>query len=110
MNSEKPAETIQTLLEAEEQAKKAIESARQERDVRLKQAASEAEAEIIDYRAQKDAEYKAQKQKYAGTSEEVSLKIALESKQNIKKTINEAESNKLAVVNMLVRYVKNVAI
>ncbi|PXF40825.1 V-type proton ATPase subunit G [Gracilariopsis chorda] len=108
MSAEKPAETIQTLLEAEEQAKKLIETARIERDSRLKQAASEADAEIAEYRKQKELEYNQKKASFAGSSKESADQIAAESTQKIKRTINEAKGNKAAVVDMLVHYVKTV--
>lgn len=108
MAAEKPAETIQTLLEAEEAAKTAIEQARKERDTRLKQAASEADSEIAQYRAQKEGEYQTLVQKNVGSTDEVSEKIASESRQNIKSAVNAAKTNKSAVVDMLVSYVRNV--
>lgn len=109
MSAEKPAETIQTLLEAEEEAKKLIETARKERDTRLKQAASEAEAEIAEYRKEKEVEYNDKKASFAGSSKESADQIAAESTQKIKRTVNEAKAKKAAVVDMLVQYVKTVA-
>lgn len=106
--SAKPAETIQTLLEAEEQAKNTIEEARAARDARLKQAAAEADLEITQYREMKDTEYKDAVKKYEGTTGETSERIAAESKQYIKSTINAAKSNKATVADMLVSYVLNV--
>lgn len=105
---DKPAETIQTLLEAEEAAKTAIEAARKQRDIRLKQAASEADSEIKQYRMQKEEEYQAQVKKYVGSTGETSERIASESKQNIESTVNAAKTNQSAVVDMLVGYVRTI--
>lgn len=108
MAAEKPAETIQTLLEAEQMAKTLVEQARKERDTRLKAAASEADSEIAQYRALKDDEYQAQVKKYVGSTGETSDQIAAVAQKNIKSTIAAAKSNKAAVVDMLVSYVRNV--
>ncbi|CDF36134.1 V-type ATP synthase, Subunit G [Chondrus crispus] len=106
--ADKPAETIQTLLEAEQMAKTLVEQARKERDVRLKTAASEADAEIAQYRAAKEDEYQAQVKKYVGSTGETSDKIAATAQKNIKSTVAAAKSNKASVVDMLVSYVREV--
>ena len=108
MATERPAETIQTLLEAEEAAKIAIDKARKDRDARLKQAATEAETEIAEYRAEKEAEYQAEVKKYVGSTGATSERIASESKQSIKATINAAKANKNSVVDLLVSIVRDV--
>lgn len=89
-------------------AKTLVEQARKERDTRLKQAASEADSEIAQYRAQKEEEYQAQVQKYVGSTGETSEQIASTAKQDIKSTIAAAKSNKASVVSMLVSYVRKV--
>lgn len=106
--TEKPAETIQTLLEAEQEAKTAVEQARKERDIRLKQAATEADAEIAEYRKSKDADYQLQLAKVAGSTGEASQRIMAESKVHIKSITAAAKTHKKEVVDMLVHYVKNV--
>lgn len=108
MASGKPAETIQTLLEAEEGAKTAIEEARKQRDMRLKEAATEADAEITAYRSTKESEYKAMLQKLVGATDATSEQIAAEAKESIKHTISSARGRKVDVVQMLVGYVKTV--
>lgn len=106
--SEKPAEIIQTLREADEQSKATIEAARKERDTRLKQAASEADAEIAEYRASREADYQAQLNKFVGSTGETSERIAADAKLNIEKTVDAANLNKSAVIDMLVAFVKDV--
>lgn len=108
--TEKPAEIIQTLREADEQSKTTIEAARRERDTRLKQAAIEAEAEITEYRTSRERDYQAQMNSFVGSTGETSEKIASDAKQSIAKTVTAAEGNKLAVVDMLVAYVKDVRV
>lgn len=108
MSAENPAETIQTLLEAEEQAKIAIDAARKQRDIRLKQAATEADSEIAQYRVAKDAEYKSQLKKFVGSTGAVSEQIAADAKKSIEKTVCAAQANKSTVVAMLVEYVLRV--
>lgn len=106
--SEKPAEIIQTLREADEQSKATIDAARKERDSRLKQAAVEAEAEIAEYRATRDREYHAEMDKSKGSTGDASKKIATDAQKNIERTLASAAGKKAAVVDMLVGYVKDV--
>ncbi|KAI9842545.1 MAG: H(+)-transporting V1 sector ATPase subunit G [Sclerophora amabilis] len=49
---------IQTLLDAEREAQKIVQKAREYRTKRVKDARSEAQKEIEDYRKQKDEEFK----------------------------------------------------
>ncbi|MCJ1373979.1 H(+)-transporting V1 sector ATPase subunit G [Loxospora ochrophaea] len=49
---------IQTLLDAEREAQKIVQKAREYRTKRVKDARSEAQKEIDDYRKQKDDEFK----------------------------------------------------
>jgi len=50
---------IQTLLDAEREAQKIVQKAREYRTKRVKDARSEAQKEIEDYRTQKEDEFKA---------------------------------------------------
>lgn len=89
-------------------AKTLVEKARKERDTRLKTAASEADAEIAQYRASKEEEYQAQVKKYVGSTGETSEQIAASAQKNIRSTTAAAKSNKASVVDMLISYVRNV--
>lgn len=106
--SDKPAEIIQTLRDADEQSKATIEAARKDRDARLKQAASEADAEIAAYRAAKDTEYQQKLNSFAGSTGEASERIAADAKKHIDATVEAASGNKDGVVDMLVAFVKDV--
>nr|POE66142.1 v-type proton atpase subunit g [Quercus suber] len=58
---------IQTLLEAEKEAQKIVQKAREYRTKRVKDARSEAQKEIDDYRKQKEEEFKTfEKQQTSG--------------------------------------------
>ncbi|KAF9245241.1 H+-ATPase G subunit-domain-containing protein [Melanogaster broomeanus] len=59
---------IQTLLEAEKEAAKIVQQARQYRVQRLKDARSEASKEIEEYRREKEAEFKAFEASHAGST------------------------------------------
>lgn len=106
--SEKPAEIIQTLREADEQSKATIDAARKERDSRLKQAAVEAEAEIAEYRATREREYLAEMDKSKDSTGDASKKIATDAQENIERTLALTAGKKSAVVDMLAGYVKDV--
>lgn len=92
--SDKPAETIQTLLDAEEKAKVVIEKARTERDARLKQAATEADAQIAQYRASKEAEYQSEVRKYDSSSGSASERIKTDAQRDIATATGAAKANK----------------
>lgn len=106
--SEKPAETIQTLLEAEESAKTVIDAARVARDARLKAAVDEADAEIAAYRARKDAEYKEKVAKYAGMSGVSADEIARGAQADVEAVRVSAGKKVAEVVEMLVGAVTKV--
>lgn len=106
--SARPAETIQTLLEAEEAAKGVIDAARADRDARLKAAVDEADAEIGAFKAAKEAEYQAQVKSYSGSSSLSSEQIAADAKKEIEATVAMSAEKKPKVVGMLVKHVVDV--
>ena len=97
----KSAETIQTLLDAEKEAALVVEKARKERDARLKRAVAEAEAEIAAYRAMKEKEYQAEKERYEGSSGTSKDQIAADADEKIAKMKAEASKNRDQVAQML---------
>lgn len=105
---DKPAETIQTLLHAEEAAKGVIDGARAARDARLKAATDEADAEIAAYRAQREEEYAAQVESYAGQSGDSAAEIARGADADVAAVREASEKNVDAVVGMLVSAVTKV--
>mmetsp|Transcript_50787 Transcript_50787/g.124776 ORF Transcript_50787/g.124776 Transcript_50787/m.124776 type:complete len:115 (+) Transcript_50787:60-404(+) len=108
MASSGSSETIQTLLEAEKEAATVVERARKEREARIKQAAVEAEAEINAYRATKEAEYKAEVEKYQGSSGDSAKQIAADTERLIKETSTGAAQKRDEVISMLVKFVTTV--
>merc|ERR1711977_709715 len=56
---------IQTLLDAEREAQKIVQKAREYRTKRVKDARSEAQKEIDEYKASKDKEFKAFEEKHS---------------------------------------------
>lgn len=95
--SARPAETIQTLLDAEEAAKGVIDAARRERDARLKQASVEAEAEISAYREKRESEYQAAISSFKGTADKAAEQIARDAKLSIAETRNSCQAKAPAV-------------
>mmetsp|Transcript_3892 Transcript_3892/g.7445 ORF Transcript_3892/g.7445 Transcript_3892/m.7445 type:complete len:116 (-) Transcript_3892:129-476(-) len=106
--SGKSMETIHALLEAEKEAATVVEKARKERDARLKQAATEAEAEINAYREAKEKEFLAEVEKYQGSSGDWAKQIAEQTETLINKTQTFSKGKMDEVVAMLVKVVNTV--
>ncbi|VDB88653.1 unnamed protein product [Peniophora sp. CBMAI 1063] len=66
---------IQTLLEAEKEAAKVVQQARQYRVQRLKDARTEAQKEIDEYRKSKEDEFNAFQSSHKGTNESAQVEI-----------------------------------
>ncbi|KAH7914853.1 V-type ATPase [Hygrophoropsis aurantiaca] len=75
---------IQTLLEAEKEAAKIVQQARQYRVQRLKDARSEATKEIDEYRKSKDTEFKAFESSHAGTTSSAQTTVDKDTEQKLK--------------------------
>ncbi|AEO59344.1 hypothetical protein MYCTH_2081891 [Thermothelomyces thermophilus ATCC 42464] len=96
---------IQTLLDAEREASKIVQKAREYRTKRVREARDEAKKEIEAYRAKKEAEYKAfeaqhtqgNKQAEEEANREVEAKIA-EIKETGKKNQDKIIKDLLAAV------------
>ncbi|KAI7538546.1 hypothetical protein KC331_g10287 [Hortaea werneckii] len=99
---------IQTLLDAEREAQKIVQKAREYRTKRVKDARSEAQKEIEDYRKQKDEEFqKFEKEHSSGNkaAEEQAEKDAQKELDNIKEIGNKQGGK---VVDDLVKAVMEV--
>ncbi|KZT59496.1 V-type ATPase [Calocera cornea HHB12733] len=102
------SQSIQTLLDAEKEAAKVVQQARQYRTQRLKDARSEADKEIADYRKQKDEEFKRFEAERSGSTQSVQTSIDKDTELKIA-AINEAfEKNREAVVKKLLERVVEV--
>eukprot|EP00834_Sanchytrium_tribonematis_P001058 NODE_22_length_42145_cov_1.310612.p32 type:complete len:118 gc:universal NODE_22_length_42145_cov_1.310612:36968-37321(+) len=96
--------TIATLLEAEKEASKIVQQARQYRTERLKAARVEAQKEIEDLRKQKQAEFES----YSNTAQgdaAFGQKLEKETEVEIKKLNNQFEQNKSKSVDRLLQVV-----
>ncbi|KAL4063108.1 V-type ATPase [Scleroderma citrinum] len=92
---------IQTLLEAEKEAAKIVQQARQYRVQRLKDARSEATKEIEEYRRVKEAEFKAFEASHAGNISNAQAAIDRETELKLQSITAAFESNKDDVVRKL---------
>ncbi|ORX88902.1 V-type ATPase [Basidiobolus meristosporus CBS 931.73] len=99
---------IQTLLEAEKEASRIVQQAKQYRVQRLKEARSEAAKEIEAIKAEKAEEFKVLEQQHLGTSDQGSQAVLKETQENIKLVEVAFEQNKEKVLAKLLETVTNV--
>jgi len=92
---------IQTLLEAEKEAAKIVQQARQYRVQRLKDARTEANKEIEEYRKSKDAEFKDFESSHAGTTSNAQSAVDKETDVKLETITNAYDENKEQVVKKL---------
>jgi len=92
---------IQTLLEAEKEAAKIVQQARQYRVQKLKDARAEASKEIEAYKKSKDEEFKTFESSHAGTTSTAQTAIDKETEVNLKDITTSFEANKDNVVKKL---------
>ncbi|KAG6866573.1 hypothetical protein C0991_002058 [Blastosporella zonata] len=92
---------IQTLLEAEKEAAKIVQQARQYRVQRLKDARSEASKEIEAYKQSKEAEFKAFESSHAGTTSEAQAAVDRDTEVKLQAITQSFEQAKDAVVEKL---------
>ncbi|KAF7970029.1 hypothetical protein HWV62_17144 [Athelia sp. TMB] len=92
---------IQTLLEAEKEAAKIVQQARQYRVQKLKDARSEASKEIEEYKKSKEEEFKSFESSHAGTTSNAQSTVDKETEIKLKGISDSFNSNKDAVVKKL---------
>ncbi|KAI0766932.1 H+-ATPase G subunit-domain-containing protein [Trametes elegans] len=95
------SQSIQTLLEAEKEAAKVVQQARQYRVQRLKDARSEAAKEIEEYKKSKEAEFKAFEASHAGNTQAVQAAIDRETEVKQQEIREQYNSHKDTVVKKL---------
>ncbi|KAI0629294.1 H+-ATPase G subunit-domain-containing protein [Trametes polyzona] len=95
------SQSIQTLLEAEKEAAKVVQQARQYRVQRLKDARSEAAKEIEEYKKTKEAEFKAFEASHAGNTQAAQATIDKETEGKQREIRAQYEAHKDAVVKKL---------
>ncbi|KAI9189367.1 H(+)-transporting V1 sector ATPase subunit G [Blastocladiella emersonii ATCC 22665] len=99
---------IQTLLEAEKEAGKIVQRARQYRVERLKEARKEAEKEIQALKQQKVAEYGKFEKENAGTKDAFAAKVDADTEARLVQTAQDFEKGRDAVIDKLVAAVTRV--
>lgn len=96
-----PSQGIQTLLEAEKEAAKIVQQARQYRVQRLKDARSEATREIEEYRRVKEDEFKAFEASHAGNISNVQVAVEKETDVKLQSISEVFETQKDQVLRKL---------
>ncbi|KDQ18952.1 hypothetical protein BOTBODRAFT_41924 [Botryobasidium botryosum FD-172 SS1] len=92
---------IQTLLEAEKEAAKIVQQAREYRVQRLKDARAEANKEIQEYKKAKQEEYKKLEGDHIGTTQTSQSAIDKETEAKVKEITAQFEERREKVVEKL---------
>ncbi|KAF9557341.1 V-type ATPase [Agrocybe pediades] len=92
---------IQTLLEAEKEAAKIVQQARQYRVQKLKDARAEASKEIEEYKKTKEQEFKSFEASHAGTTSTTQVALDRETEVKLKEIEAVFKKKKDEVVNTL---------
>ncbi|KAN0088490.1 Vacuolar (H+)-ATPase G subunit domain containing protein [Tylopilus felleus] len=92
---------IQTLLEAEKEAAKIVQQARQYRVQRLKDARFEASREIDEYRLAKESEFKAFEASHAGNTTSAQAAVDRETESKLQVATDTFDANRDAVIKKL---------
>ncbi|KAJ6621373.1 H+-ATPase G subunit-domain-containing protein [Mycena sp. CBHHK59/15] len=99
--SAQQSQGIQTLLEAEKEAAKIVQQARQYRVQKLKDARSEASKEIEDYKKSKEQEFKAFESSHAGSTTNAQTMVDKETEVSLQNITDSFNKNKGQVVKKL---------
>ncbi|KAL2259224.1 hypothetical protein VTK26DRAFT_7172 [Humicola hyalothermophila] len=92
---------IQTLLDAEREASKIVQKAREYRTKRVREARDEAKKEIEAYRAQKEAEYKEFEAQHTQGNKQAEEEANREAELKIKEIREAGKKNQEKVINDL---------
>ncbi|KAI0057229.1 V-type ATPase [Artomyces pyxidatus] len=92
---------IQTLLEAEKEAAKVVQQARAYRVQKLKDARTDAQKEISEYRKAKEAEFAEFESSHAGTTQDAQSSIDKETEVKLKAITDAYTTHKDEVVQKL---------
>ncbi|EKM49987.1 uncharacterized protein PHACADRAFT_213758 [Phanerochaete carnosa HHB-10118-sp] len=95
------SQSIQTLLEAEKEAAKVVQQARDYRVKKLKDARTQAQKEIDEYRKFKEDEFKAFEASHAGNTQHVQAAVDEETEVKKGEIAEQYAQNKDAVVKKL---------
>ncbi|KAI9292871.1 V-type ATPase [Neoconidiobolus thromboides FSU 785] len=106
--SSSSSQGIQTLLEAEKEASKIVEKARQYRTQRLKEARLEASKEIDALKQKKNQDFQEFEKQHLGSTDDVVKSISEETKVKISEIKELYNKNKDSVAQKLIETVLNV--
>ncbi|KXN86587.1 V-type proton ATPase subunit G [Leucoagaricus sp. SymC.cos] len=95
------SQSIQTLLEAEKDAAKVVQEARQYRVQKLKDARTEALKEIEEYKKSKEAEFRAFEASRAGTTSNAQATVDRETEVKLQEITDAYTKNKDTVIKKL---------
>ncbi|TEB36514.1 V-type ATPase [Coprinellus micaceus] len=101
LKSAQQSQSIQTLLEAEKEASKIVQQARQYRLQKLKDARAEASKEIEAYKKAKEDEFKSFESSHAGTTSVAQTNIDRETEDKLTEITEAYNKNKDTVVKKL---------
>lgn len=101
-------DSIQRLIQAEQEAQKIVAAARKARGDRLKQAKAEAEKEIKAYKKQREDQYQKRISDDSSSSGQNAKRLEGETSQQKKSMEKSVAGKKQEVLDMLLRYVQNV--
>lgn len=93
---------IQSLLKTEKEAAEIVNEARKYRTTRLKSAKSDAQQEIDDYKAQKDAKLKKYEQEHAGLNETIDKEADAQVEKELASIKAKYAEKKTSVIKLLV--------
>lgn len=96
---------IQTLLEAEREASKIVQKAREFRTKRVKEARDEAKKEIEAYKAEKEGEYKAFESKHTQGNKQAEEEANKEAETEIKEIKEAGKKHQDKVIKDLLKAV-----
>ncbi|KAK6470993.1 V-type proton ATPase subunit G 1 [Huso huso] len=96
---------IQQLLQAEKRAADKVAEARKRKNRRLKQAKEEAQAEIEQYRLQREKEFKTKEQAALGSHGNSAVEVDKETVDKIKRIQANYQQNREAVLGTLLNLV-----
>lgn len=99
---------IQTLLDAEREAQKIVQKAREYRTKRVKDARNEAQKEIEEYRNQKDDEFKKFEKEQTGGNKKAEEEAKEDAEEKLKEIKNAGSKTGDQVVEELLRVVTDV--
>jgi V-type H+-transporting ATPase subunit G len=92
---------IQTLLDAEREASKIVQKAREYRTKRVKEARDEAKNEINEYKAKKEEEFKAFEAEHSKGNKDAEAEASKDADAQIKEIQEAGKKNQDAVVKNL---------